>query len=268
VDDSKANVLEDLVVDRWDSGMMLGGTDKVRNLICKHISTDNEELKSCINEWLRFLKWHQEFDWEEVTESVLFGYTKLKIDVFWENEEYHVPDKYVSTPVWTPEMPNFADNVRHIVGSVPGFFYIKKRYNVEALDEKKHDIVDKGIGQNTLDTFVTFGQKFSVSSQSKYCSDTPSNKFASKTNFMRHTLWKNNTFDGATDEVPSKKPMNVKARLTQSKQKCSSKRTSASKRRAFKRGKILSKSKAFNKGIKKRKNVNYKSKNKMNKSKS
>jgi len=48
LDDSKIEVLEDLVADRWDSGMMLGGSDKVRYLINKHISVDNEELKNCI----------------------------------------------------------------------------------------------------------------------------------------------------------------------------------------------------------------------------
>jgi len=50
MDDSKIEVLEDLVVDRWDSGMMLGGSDKVRQLIYKHISADNEELKNSITE--------------------------------------------------------------------------------------------------------------------------------------------------------------------------------------------------------------------------
>jgi len=56
LEDCKVDVLEDLVTDRWDSMMMLGGAAKVKSLIYKYISNDNSELQTRIMEWLRFLK--------------------------------------------------------------------------------------------------------------------------------------------------------------------------------------------------------------------
>jgi len=82
VDDSKIDVLQELVTDRWDTGMMLGGSDRVKNLIYKHISSDNEELRQYISECLGFLKWHQEFDWEEISENLLFGCRYKFPDIF------------------------------------------------------------------------------------------------------------------------------------------------------------------------------------------
>jgi len=169
--------------------MMLGGSENVRNLIWKHISADNEKLKSSISNWLRFLKWHQEFDWEEVAEYVLFGNSMPKIDAFWENEQYQVPEKYVSTLVWTPSRPNLADNIRKIVAAVPGFFYLIDR-EVEAQDEEEAANADKGIGQSSLEGFVTFGKQSTVSSQSLDLTLNGGNFFAFESLFMRHTVWK------------------------------------------------------------------------------
>lgn len=50
VDDSKKDILQELVAERWDSGMMLGGSVKVKTLIHNYISSDNEELKRNIHE--------------------------------------------------------------------------------------------------------------------------------------------------------------------------------------------------------------------------
>jgi len=237
---------------------MLGGSDNVRNLLWKHISTDNEELKSCINEWLKFLKWHQEFDWEEVAEYVLFGNSMPKLDIFWESEDYHLPEKFVSTSVWTPDRPNFADNIRHLVSGVPGFFYLA--------DEKEALDAEKGMGQSTLDGFVTFEQKSSVSSQSGYLPNIPfncRNRSLSESLFMRHTVWKNSSFDDAKGLTSSKNPIKVKGKLTQRKPKCSMKKTGISKKKAFKNKKItVSKRKYLKKSSQKRRKVNEKSKKK------
>jgi len=237
---------------------MLGGSDNVRNLLWKHISTDNEDLKSSINEWLRFLKWHQEFDWEEVVEYVLFGNSMPKLDIFWESEEYHVPEKFVSTSVWTPGRPNFADNIRHLVSSVPGFFYL--------VDEKEVPNAEKGMGQSTLDGFVTFEQKSSVSSQSGYLPNIPFNDrkgVSSESLFMRHIVWKNSSFDDVKGFTSSKNPMKVKGKSTQRKQKCSRKKSGISNKKAFKNKKItVSKRKYLKKSSQKRRKVNKKSKKK------
>jgi len=50
VDDSKIDVLKELVTGRWDTGMMLGGSDRAENLIYKHVSSDNDELRHHISE--------------------------------------------------------------------------------------------------------------------------------------------------------------------------------------------------------------------------
>merc|ERR550534_1859573 len=113
--------------------MMLGGSDKVRNLIYNHISSENVELKRSIAEWLRFLKWHQEFDWEEVSEYVLFGSINSKLDIFWESEDYVMPDSYTATAIWTTERPNTVDNIRKIVAAIPGFEGLKAMLATEAV---------------------------------------------------------------------------------------------------------------------------------------
>jgi len=131
VDESKAHILEELVADRWDSGMMLGGATKVKELIYKHISKDNEKLKNIIHEWIRFLKWHQEFDWDEISEYLLFG-SNIKLDVFWKNEDYCIPESFISTNLWSPERPNIAHNIREAVAEVPGYEDLKEALEEEA----------------------------------------------------------------------------------------------------------------------------------------
>jgi len=204
VDDSKVDTLEELVAGRWDSGMMLGGAVKVKNLIYKHISNDNEELKKSIQEWLRFLKWHQEFDWEEVCENLLFGSSNPKPDIFWENEDYEVPESYISTTLWTPDKPYMADNIRQIVSEIPGFEELKAileeeaAVDVEDVDQKDSSLDDSGDGQSLLSTpgspvLRSQTPVFSPAS-AVFRPDMPykgANKVAFESYFMRHTLWKN-----------------------------------------------------------------------------
>jgi len=203
VDDSKVDTLEELVSDRWDSGMMLGGAVKVKNLIYKHISDDNEELKKSIQEWLRFLKWHQEFDWEEICENVLFGSSNPKPDVFWESEDYEVPESYISTTLWTPDKPNMADNIRQIVAKIRGFGELKTMLEEEATvdveDEEKDSSLDESSSGHN---FVICSSSPAPRPQSPVHSATDAvfrpdkpyqgaNKVAFESYFMRHTLWKN-----------------------------------------------------------------------------
>jgi len=204
VDDSKVDTLEELVSGRWDSGMMLGGAGKVKNLIYKHISDDNEELKKSIQEWLRFLKWHQEFDWEEICENVLFGSNNPKPDIFWESEDYEVPESYISTTLWTPDKPNMADNIRQIVAEIRGFGELKamleEEVSIDVEDlEQKDSTLDESINEQSV--LSTSGSP-APSSQSPVYSPTGSvfrpdmpykgaNKVAFESYFMRHTLWKN-----------------------------------------------------------------------------
>jgi len=214
VDDSKVDFLEELVGGRWDSGMMLGGAVKVKNLIYKHISDENEELKKSIQEWLRFLKWHQEFDWEEVSEYLLFGSGNTKFDVFWENVDYTVPESYTATTLWTPERPNIAQNIREIVAQIPGFENLKAILQKQAaiVEDVESTDLTSAIVEDVESKDLTFEDE--LDSKRVSSSQTPvrrpvspihsptrdvfrpdlpykgANKVAFESFFMRHTLWK------------------------------------------------------------------------------
>jgi len=256
VNDSKTEVLEELVVDRWDTGMMLGGSENVRNLIQKHISTDNEQLKRGINEWLRFLKWHQEFDWEEVSEHVLFGNSNPKLDIFWESEEYEVPEKYVSTCVWTTDRPNFAENIRTFVAGVPGFFFMKATLDEEVINDE--DACTENImGLPLPDSVSSFvDQNSSASAQVEYRPDMPyngANKVAFDSQFKGRTVRENSSCDYVTGERSrsfQSKPLKVKA--AKRKQKYLRQTTPVSKK-APKKGSQKKTSVSKNKSSKKRK---------------
>jgi len=210
VDDSKIEILEDLVVDRWDSGMMLGGAGKVRTLIYKHIFNDNEKFKNKIHEWTRFLKWHQEFDWEEVSENMLFGNIN-KIDVFWKHEDYCIPETFTSISLWSPERPNIAQNIRELVAELPGFEDLKKRLQEEALMDLEVDETNKSasedrvISEEKADVQCSQGTFDAQVPRSIHMTSPPpvkvgfrpdmpytgANRKAFETHFMRRALWNN-----------------------------------------------------------------------------
>jgi len=186
VDDSKADILENLVSDRWDTVMMLGGADRVKILIYKFIRSYNEELKKIITEWLRFLKWHQEFDWDEVSEYVLFGSGKTKLDVFWESDVYSVPEKYKPSIIWTPDSPNVADNIRKIVAEISGF---------EELKENMQKLLSNEANAESMSISTTTSPVLNSLKQVGFRSDMPHsdvNKVAFESYFMKHSLWKSN----------------------------------------------------------------------------
>jgi len=243
VDDTKVDILEELVAGRWDAGMMLGGAMKVKNLIYKHISNDNEELKKSIQEWLRFLKWHQEFDWEEVSENVLFGSHKPKPDIFWENEDYEIPESYTSTTLWTAEKPNMADNIRQIVAEVPGFEMLKTMLDEEAAidaeeGEREGSNFDDGVeGKESVSIFTTPVRcpesLIPSPTGAVFRPDMPyrgANKVAFESYFMRHTLWKNSPVGRKKRPFPFEVTARRKATKVKSSKPSSKKHKSASKK--------------------------------------
>jgi len=209
IDESKAEILEELVADRWDSGMMLGGANRVRELICKHISKDNEKLKTIVHEWLRFLKWHQEFDWDEISEYLLFG-SGVKLSVFWKNEDYCIPESFTSTILWSPEKPNIAHNIREALAEVSGFEDLKETLEEEAsmtyelelptdsvsgdklMRDERADVHCsytnfKTTAPRSMDMF-TPPQKFGFRPDRPY---SGANRRAFESHFMKRDLWKN-----------------------------------------------------------------------------
>jgi len=110
---------------------------------------------------------------------------------------------------------------------------------LEETEESEHDGSNNGVnGQRTLDTFVNFGKRSSIlSEKSKVnnCSDASYNGaiwMAFESDYMRHTIWKNSTFDNGTEERNCKfksKSKKIKSGVTQ-KYKCSTKNTPISKK--------------------------------------
>jgi len=166
---------------------------------------------------------------------VLFGkWTKFKMDVFWENEEYIVPEKFISSVMWTLDRPNFAKNIREILADVPGFVYLKARFV-----EDEESMYDGGSvnRQGTLDTFVKFGENASAkNSKVDNKSDMPirgAEWMAFESKFMRHTIWKNSTFDNVIETRPcsiKSKLDKVKSGVVQQYKKCSIRNTRMSKK--------------------------------------
>jgi len=206
IDDSKAGILVELVADRWDSGMMLGGANNVRELIHQHISKDNEKLKTIVREWVRFLKWHQEFDWEEIAEYLLFG-SGIKLDVFWKNQDYCIPESFTSTNLWSPEKPNIAHNIREALAEVPGFEDLKQALDEEAsmmlevpTDSVSNDQVmseAKPEVQCSYTNFQTTARRsmdmFTPPQNIGFRPDLPycgANRRAFENHFMKRALWK------------------------------------------------------------------------------
>lgn len=99
ISEKQQKTLIGLCGDRWDTTMMLGGNSNVVQLIKDHIKADNDALKSSIADWMRDLKWHQEWDWERLAETAFFNRAGM-FDVYWENESYTVPDRFTEHVVW------------------------------------------------------------------------------------------------------------------------------------------------------------------------
>jgi len=121
VSTSKAEMLGELVGDRWDAGMMLGGANIVRKLIDEHIRDDNDHLRECITQWLKPLKWHQEWDWEILAEACMFGTdTAPKFDIFWETDSYKPSESFNLTHVWSPGQTEVGNTIRDTLATIPG----------------------------------------------------------------------------------------------------------------------------------------------------
>jgi len=209
IDESKADILEELVADRWDSGMMLGGANKVRELIHKHFSKDKEKLKTIVQEWVRFLKWHQEFDWDEISEYLLFG-SSIKLDVFWKNQDYCIPESFTSTNLWSPEKPNIAHNIREALAEVPGFEDLKQTLEEEASMVHEVEVPTDSVSTNKVmsearpqvqcsyTNFKTAARRsmdmFTPPQNTGFRPDLPyngANRRAFESHFMKRALWKN-----------------------------------------------------------------------------
>jgi len=227
--------------------MMLGGAFKVRNLIYKHISSDNGKLKTRIMEWLRYLKWHQEFDWEELSEFVLFGNNNSKLTVFWENEDFCNPESFTSNTLWTPESRNIADNIRKIVAEVPGFEDLKARLEEEAMfaledEDAKSASEDTAEAQSScsfVGTSTRLENSSSIDSEVAFRPDMPyngANKIAFERHFMRHALWKMSPMKSWKKAPLCSLKTNVKAVKVKSamKVKYSKSRKQVSRKRAVK----------------------------------
>jgi len=198
IDDSKVNALEEFVAGRWDSGVMLGGADKVRDLVRKHISSDNMVLKKSIKEWLGFLKWHQDFDWEEVSGHILFGSNYSKLNVFWENEKYTMPEGYVMTTLWATEKIHIAQNIREVVGEVPGFKDLKNRLDWESKDRehKLSEYRDRAKVKSLASSVTVHRAHDTIFRPGRFRPDMPFegwNKFAYENDLNTQTPCKNDT---------------------------------------------------------------------------
>jgi len=272
VDDSKVEVLQEMVADRWDTGMMLGGSDRVTNLIYKHISSNNEELQRCINEWLGFLKWHREFDWDEITENLLFGCRHHQFpDVFWENEEYVVPGSYVPIIVWTSEKPNVASNIREAVAEMDGFEDLKASLAEEANKESEECKAEaegaglpaseiKADGQSTgesssCNTFDSSGDNVGFRPDVPY---KGANKIAFESYFMKHTLRKKTVPVDQKAGSP-RKPVKLKPNVSLKQQRQSRKIKKTWKKKVVKKRRS-SKTKSVMNRIKRRQLKNKKKK--------
>jgi len=112
-------------------------------------------------------------------------------------------------------------------------------------EESEHDGSNGGVnGQRTLDTFVNFGKSPSVLSENSKVynsSEAPYNGamwMAFESDYMRHTIWKNSTFDNGTEKRNCEllsKHKKVKSGVTQKYKKCSTKKTPISKKKVGKR---------------------------------
>merc|ERR1719319_201186 len=130
-------------------------------MIDDHIRDDNEELKSCIMTWLKPLKWHQEWDWESVSEGAMFGDSAPRIDIFWESEDYEASEVFKLTPIWSKDTPNHADNVREILAAIPG--------NEQLQDDLDRELVESG--STTVNGTPTKNESFTLSTSPSVAPD-------------------------------------------------------------------------------------------------
>jgi len=193
VNTNKAPILADLVADRWDAAMILGGSEQVKTLIKKHIRSDNHHLKDSITQWMGRLKWHQDWDWEDICEQTIFGNGTPRFDIFWEDESYEVPDSFHATEVWSKENPYIAHNLRYIVTEVPGFEDVKK-----ALCEEERTLSEWELDQSGSQLDASRG-----SSARNSAGNSASNSAGSS---MCRSMGLD-CFDFATPERPALKPI-------------------------------------------------------------
>jgi len=115
--------------------------------------------------------------------------------------------------------------------------FLKAR--LEENEESDHDGSNDGVnGQRTLDSFVNFGKS---ASEASYNGAT---WMAFESDYMRHTIWKNSTFDNGTEKRCCEfisKPKKVKSGVTQKYKKCSTKNTPKSKKKVSKRTSLTKK---------------------------
>lgn len=149
VNTNKAGILSDLVADRWDAAMILGGAERVKTLIAKHIRSDNQVLKDSITQWMGRLKWHQDWDWEDICESTIFTLNGPKFDIFWEDESYEIPDSFYASEIWSRDNPYIAHNLRYIVTDVPGFEEIRETLHAEELKIQEWEQSQEGSRSNS-----------------------------------------------------------------------------------------------------------------------
>jgi len=146
VSESQQPKLIQLCADRWDTNMMLGGNTEVVKLIKSHIKRSNEALKTSIMDWMRDLKWHQEWDWEKLAETAFFTRSG-NYDVYWESAEYDVPSRFAEHPVWKRgDRTGVIDNLLKILP--------KSEFSV--LEEDKQEISPRshgGLKQSGIKSF-------------------------------------------------------------------------------------------------------------------
>jgi len=160
-----------------------------------------------------------------------------------------VPEKYISTVVWSCNRPNLAENVRRVVADVPGFMFLKSRFEDEStnseVDESVHvGIKDEVYGQRSSDTSVNFGNKSLVSSSSNvivdFRPDMPyngANKIAFESNFMNIQNRGTEKRLSSANSKPKKQKTSMKEKVgvTQKYKKYSRKSPRTSKKKTTKR---------------------------------
>merc|ERR1719495_2092662 len=101
---------------------MLGGVTKINALIDKHIRLDNDELKSSILVWMKGTKWHQEWDWESITERTLFSQVH-GFDIYWESTAYEVPSRFNVLKLWAKGEEDVLENIRKQLAPLSPVFH-------------------------------------------------------------------------------------------------------------------------------------------------
>jgi len=111
-DEYKEKIFE-LGRDRWDTKMMLGGEEELRNLTDEYIFTTNEVLKKQILSWMGNLKWHVKVDWLSCANRALFPNNR-KLDIYWEHKDYTIPEEIHEDVI-------FKENESDVYGNIKKF---------------------------------------------------------------------------------------------------------------------------------------------------